>query len=414
MPMSKSFQERLALSLPGIVAEYGSPFHLYDERGILDAIDMLKQNLFTCDGDRNFYAVKANPNLVILRLMLANGFGLDCSSPFELSLAKLAGAPPESVMFSSNDTSRESLRLALEYGCVLNLDDVSLISKLPRMPELISFRYNPGELRQEGANSIIGDPPNQKFGVRRDQISHAYRTARDSGATRFGIHTMYVSNQRDASNLAGTLGMLLDLAATLGSELGIRFEFVNVGGGLGIPYRPEEEPLDVVRLGEEYARLLGAFETEHGYRPRLYAESGRYLTGPHGIIVGTVINVMDKYKKLIGLDFSELANIPRAAIYPAYHHLTVFGKEGSEACETVDVSGPLCENFRLAKDRSLPGVGEGDLVIVHDTGAHGVAMASQYNGWPQAQQLMLGADGPVRMIARAASFEDYIRTQTEC
>ncbi|NTV54982.1 MAG: diaminopimelate decarboxylase [Candidatus Moranbacteria bacterium] len=414
MPMSKSFEERLTPLLPGIVARFGSPFHLYDEQGMLDAIGTLKKNLFVVEGDRNFYAVKANPNLAILRLMLANGFGLDCSSPFELSLAQRAGAPPDRVMFSSNDTSRESLRLALEYGCILNLDDVTLIEKLPKMPELISFRYNPGELRQEGTNSIIGDPPNQKFGVRRDQISDAYRMARDSGATRFGIHTMYASNQRDASNLAGTLEMVLELAGALGKELGIRFEFVNVGGGLGIPYRPGEEPLDVVHLGKEYARLFAVFETENGYRPKLYAESGRYLAGPHGIIVGTVINVMDKYRKFVGVDFSELANIPRAAIYPAYHHLTVFGKDDMSTGETVDVAGPLCENFRLAKDRVLPHMEEGDLIIVHDTGAHGVAMASQYNGWPQAQQLLLCADGSVRVVARATSFEDYIRTQIEC
>lgn len=412
MPISESFKKRLDAVFPTLLDRHGTPFYLFDERGIIDTVQSMKEMLFTRAGDMNFFAVKACPNLTIMKIVLDNGFGFDCSSPFELRMAKMVGAPPEKVMFSSNDTSPEALSMALEYGCILNLDDISFLRMVTRMPELICFRYNPGGLRQKGSNSIIGDPPDQKFGIRDDLIVSAYRQARDKGAKKFGIHVMYVSNQRDDDVLAGNLEMALDVMERVGGELGIQFEFANVGGGYGIPYRQDEAPLDIVRLGKEYARLLEAFEDRSGYRPKLYAESGRYVTGPHGILVATVINVMEKYKKFVGVDFSELANIMRAAIYTtSYHDISVVGDDvPSRPLEQVDVVGPLCENFRLAKARLLPKIEVGDLIIVNDVGAH--FFGSPYNGWPQAKQLLLRADGRVKLIARETTFHDYVRSQS--
>lgn len=415
MPMSESFKKRLFPILPDILREFGSSAHIYDEAGIVETINLMKKHFFTQREGRNYDAVKACPNMEILRIMLANGCGLDCSSPAELVRARMIGAKPEDIMFTSNNTTRETFEAALSSGgCILNIDDATFIGKLVHMPERICFRYNPGELRGEGANEIIGFPPDQKYGMRYDEILGAYQIARDEGAKTFGIHTMYASNQLDYRVHVGTVKMLLDVMQNIQDKLGIKFEFLNMGGGLGIPYRPEDKALDIKAMGVEVNALLHEFEKRNGYCPKFFTESGRYVTGPHGILVGKCVNRMEKYKKFIGVNFCDLADIPRAVIYKtSYHGIIVLGKENSKETEIVDVVGPLCENFKLAKDRELPVIHEGDTLIVEDTGAHGIAMSSNYNSWLRSQELLFRIDGSVKRIARAQTTADLLITETD-
>lgn len=416
MSMSESFKKRLFPILPKILEEFGSPAHIYDETGIVETINLMKKHFFTKRKGKNFFAVKACPNMEILRIMLANGCGLDCSSPAELVRARRIGAKPEDIMFTSNNTTRKTFEVAMSAdGCIINIDDATFIGKLMHMPQEICFRYNPGELRGEGANEIIGFPPDQKYGMRYDEILGAYQIARDEGAKIFGIHTMYASNQLDYHVHVGTVKMLLDVMQNIQDKLGIKFEFLNMGGGLGIPYRPEDIALDIKAMGIEVNALLDGFEKRNGYCPKFFTESGRFVTGPHGILVGKCVNRMEKYKKFIGVDFCDLADIPRAVIYKTtYHGIIVLGKENSKETEIVDVVGPLCENFKLAKDRKLSRISEGDTMIFEDTGAHGIAMSSNYNGWTKSQELLFRPDDSVIRIARPQSIADLLITETDC
>ena len=292
MPMSPAFQQRLYPTLKNIAAHYGTPFHIYDEAGILETGENLKHAFSKISGFREYYAVKALPNREILKLMAQMGFGFDCSSIPELVLARELGARPEDIMFTSNNTSAEEFAFAArDGGCILNLDDITLIDKVPQMPELICFRYNPGPRRT--GNIIIGNPVEAKYGVTHDQVIPAYRKAMERGATRFGLHTMVASNELDYTYMVETARMVLEIAEMVENELGIRFEFVNIGGGFGIPYRPEQQPLNVPKMAEEISALFGAFEERHGYAPAMYMESGRYMTGPHGCLVTSAINHKD-------------------------------------------------------------------------------------------------------------------------
>jgi diaminopimelate decarboxylase len=403
MPLHDDFKVRLYPLLPELAAHFGTPFHIYDEAGIRATGEKLIRAFAGTPGFREYFAVKALPNPHILRIMHEIGFGFDCSSIPELILSRSVGARGDSIMFTSNNTSAEEFAAALgEGGCILNLDDISLLDKLPSLPSLICFRYNPGERRT--GNAIIGNPVEAKFGVAHDQLLEAYRRAHDQGIHRFGLHTMLVSNERDYHYMVQTAHMLLELTDWIGQELGIRFEFVNIGGGLGIPYRPEDGSLDLEALGREIGELFGTFEAP----PRLYMESGRYITGPHGALVTRVINRKETYRTYIGVD-ANMSSLMRPGMYGAYHHIEVLNKQ--DKLETVDVVGALCENNdKFAVGRRLPHTEPGDLLVIHDTGAHGHAMGFNYNGRLRPKELLLCADGEVRLIRRAETVEDYFRT----
>ncbi len=410
MPMSTGFQNRLFPRLPEIIKYFGTPFHILDEQGIIDTAEKLKADFKNIDGFKEFYAVKALPNETIIRLMKKLGFGVDCSSPSELILSRRNGFNGEDIMFSSNDTSEETFRMALaQGGCILNLDDITMIDKVHHFPELICFRYNPGERRT--GDAIIGIPVEAKYGLRHDQVIDAYKRARERGAKRFGLHTMIISNERNYQYMVETVRMLLDVMGMVTKETGIHFEFFNIGGGVGIPYRPEHQPFDMPALAKEARVLIDEFEKQYGYLPRLFLESGRFMTGPHGALVAAVINRMSKYREYIGVDTSTMSANPRPAIYEsAYHHITILDpkgkpREGNE--EVVDVVGPLCENSdKFAKQRTLPRAQVGDIMVQHDTGAHAPAMTGNYNGWLRPQELFLHVDGSVELIRRAETYDD--------
>jgi diaminopimelate decarboxylase len=405
--MSRAFRDRLMPDLERIADHFGTPFHIYDEAGIRATGAALKRAFAQVRGFNEYFAVKALPNPRILGIMHDLGFGFDCSSIAELVLARRAGTKPSELMFTSNNTSRAEFEAALsDGGAILNLDDIGLLGKLPSMPDLICFRYNPGP-RREG-NAIIGKPEESKFGVAHGQYEEAYRLARELGASRFGLHTMLVSNERDYRSMVETTRMMLGWAERLGASLGIRFEFTNIGGGLGIPYEPGETALDIEALGSEVAALLAGFERRNGYAPAVYTESGRYMTGPHGVLVTRAINRKEIYRIHIGVDAC-MSALMRPGMYGAYHHIEVAGKDGAE--EVVDVVGPLCENNdKFAQQRALPRVDDGDLLIIHDTGAHGHSMGFSYNGRLRPQELLLRSDGHVERIRRAEGLEDYFAT----
>jgi diaminopimelate decarboxylase len=414
MPMSRAFEERLFLRLPEITKYFGTPFHIFDEQGIIDTCQKLKTDFKDISGYQEFFAVKALPNPSILKIMQSMGFGLDCSSTSELIMGRRLGFKGEDIMFSSNNTSDELFKLALSEGsCILNIDDISMIDKIESFPELICFRYNPGARRT--GNQIIGLPVEAKYGVTYDQIIDAYRRAIALGAKRFGIHTMIISNERDYYYMVETINMLLDIMNRVSEALKIKFEFFNISGGVGIPYRPADKPFDMVALATEAKKSIRDFSLKNGYTPRLFMECGRYMTGPHGALVARVINRMSKYREYIGVDVATMCANPRPAIYEtAYHHITILDPQGKPRTgreETVDVVGPLCENNdKFAKQRLLPKVELGDIMVQHDTGAHSPAMGGNYNGWLRPQELLLRKDGSVEMIRRAETIDDLFAT----
>ncbi|PLX86585.1 MAG: diaminopimelate decarboxylase [Desulfuromonas sp.] len=410
MPMSQSFKDRLFPVAEEIAAHYGTPFHIYDEAGIRETGENLKKAFSGIDGFREYFAVKALPNLRILEIMKDMGFGFDCSSIPELIMSRQLGAKAEDIMFTSNNTDQEEFRFAeQDGGCILNLDDITLIDKVPNFPELVCFRYNPGPRRT--GNVIIGNPVEAKYGVTHEQVVEAYRRAQERGAKRFGLHTMVASNELDYSYMVETARMVLEIAEMVETELGIRFEFVNIGGGFGIPYQPDQQPLDVDAMSKEITALFDAFKAKHGYAPAMVMESGRYMAGPHGCLVTAAINHKDTYRKYIGVDAC-MSALMRPALYEAYHHIDVIGKEGASKSELYDVVGSLCENNdKFAVQRELPPIDEGDLLAIHDSGAHGHAMGFQYNGRLRPMELLLRIDGSVELIRRAETVEDYMATQ---
>jgi diaminopimelate decarboxylase len=416
MPMSADFQKKLFPKLPEIIGYFGTPFHIYDEQGIRETGETLKDIFRGINAFQEFFAVKALPNPAILKIMRSMGFGLDCSSPSELILARRNGFASGDIMLTSNNTSDELFKLALaDGGCILNLDDITLIDRVPEFPELICFRYNPGERRT--GTEIIGNPVEAKYGLRHDQVVEAYRKAKERGAKRFGLHTMIVSNERDYHYMAETVRMLIGVMEMVSGALGIKFEFFNIGGGIGIPYRPEDGAFDMPALAREAGESLAEFGRKHGYTPRLFLESGRYMTGPHGVLVASVINRMSKYREYIGINASTLSANARPAFYQsAYHHVTILDprgvpKRGSE--KPMDVVGPLCENNdKFARQRPLPETEVGDILVQHDTGAHSFAMTGNYNGWLRPQELLLRSGGSIELIRRAETLDDLFATLT--
>lgn len=409
MPMSTEFENRLVPRLEAIVAHFGTPFHIYDEAGIRKTGERMKHAFASIPGFREYFAVKALPNPAVLKIMADMGFGFDCSSEAELVLGRKIGASGDDLMFTSNNTTRQEFSTAMADGSsILNLDDISLIHKLPAMPELICFRYNPGERRT--GNAIIGTPVEAKYGVSHDQLIDAYAAAMDRGAKRFGLHTMLASNERDYSYIVETAKMLLEQVARIDEALNIRFEFINIGGGLGIPYQPHHAPLDLDTMAQEIVTAFNAFARKKGYMPKLFMESGRYMTGPHGTLATTAINRKEIYRTYIGVDAC-MSALMRPGMYNAYHHITIPGKPEADSPQVVDVVGSLCENNdKFAVQRPLPSITQGDLLLIHDTGAHGHAMGFNYNGKLRPKELLLRADGTVELIRREERLDDYFST----
>lgn len=409
MPISPNFKTRLFPNLSEIADYYGTPFHLYDETGIRETGAQLKQAFATVHGFQEYFAVKALPNPHVLQIIRDMGFGFDCSSIPELVLSRSAGASGEAIMFTSNNTSKEEFLAALnDGGCILNLDDISLLSKVPVIPELICFRYNPGSRRT--GNAIIGNPMEAKYGISHDQFLSAYQMACDVGVKRFGLHSMVISNELNYTSMVETTRMLLELIVWASGELGIRFEFINIGGGLGIPYKPEDTPLDIKALGQAITTLLNDFKAQNGYVPKLYLESGRYMTGPHGVLVVKAINEKNTYRRYIGVDAS-MSALMRPGMYGAYHHIEILEAKPDTNLYPVDIVGALCENNdKFAVQRDLPPINEGDLLIIQDTGAHGHAMGFNYNGRLRPKELLLRMDGSVELIRREETLDDYLAT----
>jgi len=408
MPMSNAFEARLYPRLEEIAAHFGTPFHIYDETGIRQTGKRLKKIFAEIDGFREYFAVKALPNPAILAIMADMGFGFDCSSVAELVLARRVGGRGEDLMFTSNNTTRiEFARAMADGGSIVNLDDISLLGNLPAVPELICFRYNPGERRT--GNAIIGTPVEAKYGVSHDQLVQAYAKAKALGSKRFGLHTMLASNELDHTYMVQTAAMLLKEARRIMEELDIRLEFINSGGGLGIPYRPADAPLDLEAMGASISGLFHEFSRETGSMPTLYMESGRFITGPHGALVTTATNRKEIYRTYVGVDAC-MSALMRPGMYGAYHHITVPGKSDAET-QVVDVVGSLCENNdKFAIQRRLPTIEKGDRVVIHDTGAHGHAMGFNYNGQLRPKELLLRTDGTVDLIRREERLEDYFAT----
>lgn len=409
MPIPQDFQERLCPKLEKICNYFGTPFHIYDEIGIRETSRKLINAFSELTGFREYYAVKALPNPSILKIMQDMGFGFDCSSIPELMMCRQIGSYGDDLMFTSNNTSQEEFEVAAkDGGCILNIDDITLIPKVPQMPELICFRYNPGQRRT--GNSIIGNPVESKYGVSHEQILSAYQEAIKRGAKRFGLHTMLASNERNYSYIVETANMLLNLAEWISESLKISFEFINIGGGLGIPYKPEDQPLALDLMAKEIVALFKQFQKKNGYMPKLYMESGRYMTGPHGVLVVKAINRKNIYRTYIGVDAC-MSALMRPGMYGAYHHITVLNKEIDHSACVVDVVGSLCENNdKFAIQRLLPKIDDGDILIIHDTGAHGHAMGFNYNGRLRPKELLLRSDGSVELIRREETVDDYFST----
>ncbi len=409
MPMSESYQKRLSDILPQIVDTFGTPFHIYDEKGIKETCQKLVSTFKNINGFKEFFAVKALPNPSIMKLMQEYGFGFDCSSTPEVELSRQIGSMNEDIMFTSNNTSSSQFTSALANGgCILNLDDISFISKLTDTPELICFRYNPGPRRK--GNKIIGNPVESKYGVSHDQIIDAYRQCIDLGVKRFGIHTMLASNELNYEYMVETTRMLLDIVELISGELNITFEFINIGGGLGIPYTPDANPFNIEAMAQEITSVFKIFKRHNGWVPRLYMESGRYITGPHGALVTSVINHKNIYRKYVGVDAS-MSALMRPGMDEAYHHIHIHGKENAATLEKVDVVGALCENIdKFAVQRDLPETKEGDILVIHDTGAHGHAMGFNYNGHLRPKELLLRENSSVELIRRAETMDDYFST----
>lgn len=398
--------------LEAIAAEHPTPFHLYDEAGIRATAQRLNAAFAWAPGFREHFAVKATPNPYILDILREEGCGADCSSMAELELAAAVGIMGEAIMFTSNDTPWQEFARARELGAVLNLDDITHIDYVDRhvgLPELVSFRYNPGPLRK--GNAIIGQPEEAKYGFTREQLFEGYRMLRDRGVKRFGLHTMVVSNELSDASFEETAAMLFELARTIHDELGVRIEMVNLGGGIGVAYRPEDPDADLAAIGRRVQSAYEAHIAGSALDPmRICMENGRVMTGPHGYLITRVRHRKSTYKEYVGVDAC-MANLMRPGMYGAYHHISVPARLDAPADQVVDVVGSLCENNdKFAIDRALPAVAVDDLLVIHDAGAHGHAMGFNYNGKLRSAELLLRTDGTVQCIRRAETLADHFAT----
>lgn len=405
VPFSKETIER-------ITEKYPTPFHIYDEKAIKDnAIEFLEAFSWV-KGFREYFAVKALPNPSILKLLSSLGFGADCSSMAELILCEKAGIKGDMIMFTSNDTPAEEYIKAFELGAIINLDDITHIDFLEKalgcLPELLCFRYNPGPLK--GGNSIIGKPEEAKYGLTAEQMKLAYKIAKEKGVKKFAMHTMVASNELNPDYFAETASILFKLAVEIEDELAIKIDFVNLGGGVGIPYKPEQSKIDWGVLSDKIKVIYDKIFSLRSHKPKIYYELGRAITGPYGYLVTRAIHKKNIYKNYIGVDAC-MANLMRPGMYGAYHHITVMGKEDMPLTKIYDIAGSLCENNdKFAVDRLLPEIENGDLLVIHDTGAHGHAMGFNYNGKLRSAELLYKEDGSVELIRRAETLEDLFAT----
>ncbi|MDR1971365.1 MAG: diaminopimelate decarboxylase [Treponema sp.] len=396
---------------------YPTPFYLYDEKQIRENVRALLRAFSVFPGYTEHFAVKALPNPFILKILKDEGLGADCSSFTELLLADMAGIRGEAIMLTANETpSREYLK-ARDLGAVINLDDFTHLDFLEKtlgsLPELVSFRYNPGPLK--GGNAILGKPEEAKYGFTREQLIEGYRILKEKGVKRFGLHTMVASNELSLDYHLETGRILFELAVEIKNKTGVKLEFVNLGGGLGIPYRPEQEAVSWEALAGGLRKLYDDIAVPASLGGlAIHTEYGRPITGPYGWLVARAIHRKSIYREYIGLNAS-MADLMRPALYGAYHHITIPGKEGEAAAGKYDVVGSLCENNdKFAVQRELPPieVGErsGDFVVIHDVGAHGRAMGFNYNGKLRCGELLLREDGSILRIRRPETVEDYFAT----
>jgi diaminopimelate decarboxylase len=402
-----------SVKLQEIIKKYPTPFHIYDEQAIRNNVRRLFKAFAWAPCFREYFAVKATPTPALLKVLREEGVGADCSSLAELLLSDMAGIKGEAIMLTSNDTPANEFQKAIELGAVINLDDITHIDYLEKnagFPKILSFRYNPGPLMENG-NTIIGTPEEAKYGLTRDQIFEAYKIAKEKGVKRFGLHTMVISNELNPDCFIGTAELMFNLAVEIHEKLGIKLEFVNFGGGVGIPYRPEQTAVDLEYVGEGIRKAYEKIVVANGIAPLTIAlELGRSITGPYGYLVSTAMHKKEIYKNYIGLD-SCMANLMRPALYGSYHHITIVGKETAPCDHVYDVTGSLCENNdKFAIDRALPKIDIGDIVVIHDAGAHGHAMGFNYNGKLRSAELLLKPNGDIEMIRRAETIEDYFAT----
>lgn len=395
-----------------IIEEHPTPFHIYDEAAIIKNAREMKEAFSILNGFKEFFAVKALPNPYILKILHEEGFGVDCSSLPELIMSEKAGITGEDVMFTSNNTPPEEFIKAKEMGAYINLDDIThipVLEEVAGLPEIVCFRYNPGPLKT--GNELIGKPEEAKYGFTREQLFEGYKILKEKGVKRFGIHTMVASNELNEDYFVETARILFEVIRDISKELDIKFEFVNLGGGIGIPYRPDQERVSYKKIAKGVKDAYDEILIGNGIAPlNIYFECGRVITGPYGYLVSKVRHIKKTYKNFVGLD-SCMTNLMRPGIYGAYHHITVLGKENKSHDKKYDVTGSLCENNdKFAIDRMLPEIEKEDIIVIHDTGAHGFAMGFNYNGKLKSSELLLRPDGKVVEIRRAETVDDYFAT----
>ena len=399
-------------ALEAIVSNYPTPFHIYDEAGIRANVKRLQEAFAWNEGFREYFAVKALPNPVIMKLLFDSGCGMDCSSLTELMLSRAIGVTGHDVMFSSNDTPANEFQLASEMNVLINLDDITHIDFLAAnggIPKTVCLRFNPGGEFLLG-NTIMGNPGEAKYGMTREQLSEAVKKLQSLGAVEFGLHAFLVSNTTDDDYYPALAKKLFKTAVELNEETGANFTFVNLSGGIGIPYRPYEKETDIRYIGEEVKLQYDRIVEPSKIKLRIFTELGRYITGPFGYLVTRAIHKKETHKKYIGVDACA-CNLMRPAMYGAYHHITVMGKESAPLTNVYDVVGSLCENNdKFAIDRPLPKTEPGDLLVIHDTGAHGFSMGYNYNGKLRSAEVLLKPDGSAELIRRAETPQDYFST----
>ncbi len=394
-----------------IKSSYSTPFYIYDAAGIEKCVKDLYKAFSWNEGFKEYFAVKATPNPAILKLLASLGCGMDCASVAEVEMSRRCGIEGHNIMFSSNDTAPEDFRAANDAGAIINLDDITHISMLEKVcgvPDTVCCRYNPGTFLI--TNEIMGRLDDSKFGMTRVQLVQAMRILRGKGVKHFGVHAMLASSCLENVYYPHLAEELFGLALELRDTLGIELEFIDMSGGIGIPYLPEQTAVDIFSIGEGVREAYERLITPSGMKIKLFTEMGRYITGPYGYLVTTVLHHKDVYKHYVGVD-ATACDLMRPAMYGSYHHITVLGREDAE-CDTVcDVVGSLCENNdKFAVDRFLPRTQEGDVLVLHDAGAHGRSMGYNYNGKLRCGEFLLEKNGEVRLIHRAETVEDYFAT----
>ncbi len=411
--MKKTFVTREQIET--ITKTYPTPFHLYDEKGIRANAEAVKKAFSWNKGFREYFAVKANPNPALIGILHEYGCGTDCSSKTELMLSKAMGLSGEEIMFSSNDTPFEEYTYANELGAIINLDDITHIDFCEdacggKLPETMSCRFNPGGVFQM-SNGIMDNPGDAKYGMTRDQIFEAFKILQQKGVKHLGIHAFLASNTVTNEYYPKLASQLFELAVELKKETGADIRFINLSGGVGIAYKPDQTANDIAVIGEGVHKAYTEILEKAGMGDvAIYTEMGRFMMGPYGVLVTKAIHEKHTYKEYIGVDACAV-NLMRPAMYGAYHHITVLGKENVEADHVYDVTGSLCENNdKFAIDRKLPKIDMGDYLVIHDTGAHGYAMGYNYNGKLKSAELLLKEDGSVELIRRAETPEDYFAT----